>query len=83
MYRVVIQRHVQKQIDRLPATVGRRMYASITALGTNPRPPGCLKLTGEEQWRIKVQKDYRVIYEINDTEVLVIVVWAGNRKDAY
>ena len=83
MYRVIIQHRARKQIARLPADVGRHILAAITALGTNPRPPGCRKLTDKEQWRIKVQQDYRVIYTISDTDVLVTIVWAGNRKDAY
>jgi len=46
--------------------IHHRVIASIRALATNPRPPGCRKLAGSKNdWRIRVG-DYRVVYEIAD-----------------
>jgi len=57
--------------------------AALVALGTNPRPAGCVKLAGgDDLWRIRVRQ-YRVIYQIVDTELIVTIVKVGDRKDVY
>ena len=56
---------------------------AILALAENPRPPGCLKLSGEESlWRIRVG-DYRVVYQVQDAVLLVLVVKLGHRREIY
>lgn len=57
--------------------------AAIAALSSNPRPPGCVKLTGaDDLWRVRI-RDYRIIYTIRDDQLVVVVVKVGNRKDVY
>ena len=57
--------------------------AALAALAGNPRPPGCVKLAGaEDLWRIRVRQ-YRVIHQILDDELIVVVVKIGDRKDVY
>jgi mRNA interferase RelE/StbE len=56
--------------------------ASISDLADNPRPYGYKKLKGEDAYRIRVG-NYRVIYEIEDDKIIVIVVSVGHRKDIY
>jgi mRNA interferase RelE/StbE len=52
-------------------------------LAFNPRPPGCKKLQGgENEWRIRVG-DYRVVYTIDDTKLLVEVTRIRHRSEAY
>lgn len=51
-------------------------------LGSDPRPKGCKKLKGREAYRIRVA-DYRIIYEIYDSVLLVDVIDLGHRKDIY
>ena len=58
------------------------MVAKIQALGSNPRPVGSEKLSGEEKYRLR-QGDYRILYEIVDRELVVTVVKVGNRRDVY
>lgn len=60
----------------------RRIMAAIAALGVNPRPHGSAKLKGQESWRIKVG-DYRIIYEIHDSRLIVVVVRVALRDKAY
>jgi mRNA interferase RelE/StbE len=50
-------------------------------LANNPRPVGCEKLSGEKKYRIR-QGDYRILYEIVDTDLIVTVVRVGNRPGA-
>jgi mRNA interferase RelE/StbE len=82
MYTVVIVRSAQKELARLPAADYQRVLAAIETLATTPRPVGCVKLTGSEFWRIRVGQ-YRVVYAIKDTELIVTVVKVGNRRDVY
>lgn len=67
----------------LPEPARRRVDAAILALADNPRPNGCRKLAGEEgQWRIRVG-DFRVIYQVRDAVLLVLVVRVGHRREVY
>ena len=60
MYRVVLLRAAERDLNRLSAKLFARVIAAIQALASNPRPPGCRKLTGSNNdWRIRVG-DYRV-----------------------
>ena len=81
-YAVSILRRAQRELAQLPAEDYERVRDSIQALSENPRPPGCLKLTGREGWRIRVGR-YRVIYEIDDRRQVVIVLHIGPRRDIY
>jgi mRNA interferase RelE/StbE len=73
----------EKELERLPKKAIQRIVDAVDGLGDNPRPHGCLKLQGEENsYRIRVGV-YRVIYEIHDNKVLVVVVRIKHRKDAY
>ncbi|MBI3650735.1 MAG: type II toxin-antitoxin system RelE/ParE family toxin [Acidobacteria bacterium] len=59
------------------------IFPKIAMLAKEPRPPKCLKLTGEEDlWRIGVG-DYRVLYTINDPQKLVDVIAVRHRREAY
>lgn len=66
----------------LPLKDRRRIITKIEGLSRDPRPPGCEKLSGEEKYRLR-QGDYRILYEIVDTELVVTVVRVGNRRDVY
>jgi mRNA interferase RelE/StbE len=71
-----------RQLRRLPAAARARIVARVAELETDPRPPGVVKLAHEELWRIRVG-DYRIVYEIHDDRLLVLVVRIGHRKDVY
>ncbi len=66
----------------MPLKDRKRIVARIQALRTEPRPPGCEKLSGEEKYRLR-QGNYRVLYEVVDRERRVTVVRIANRRDAY
>jgi mRNA interferase RelE/StbE len=64
-----------------PGWSARRAKEKIQALAQDPRPHGCLKLKGEDNlWRIRVG-DWRVIYEIHDRVLVVVVVDVDHRGD--
>jgi mRNA interferase RelE/StbE len=81
-YTILILRRAQKDFAQLPAGVYERVRDAIRGLGQNPRPPGCLKLTGRDGWRIRVG-DYRIIYEIDDRQQSVTILHIGHRHDVY
>jgi mRNA interferase RelE/StbE len=59
------------------------MKPVIEGLAQNPRPPDCKKLKDmDDLYRVRVG-DYRIIYQVKDEEVLVLVVRVAHRKDAY
>jgi mRNA interferase RelE/StbE len=71
-----------KQIAKLDKNIGKRISEAITALGGNPRPPGSKKLVGVDAWRIRIG-DWRVIYQIQDDRLIVLVVRVGHRREVY
>ncbi len=81
-YKLNISRKAQKFLTTVSATDYQRIKENIANLAQNPRPPNCLKLKGREAWRIRVG-DYRVIYEIADEIVTIIVVEIGHRREIY
>ncbi len=82
-YRITIGTRAAKELSALPPVVAQRVDAAILGLGTDPRPHGAKKLKGGRQlWRIRVG-DYRVVYSIDDDEVVVDVIGVPHRSKAY
>jgi len=81
-YTVLVERYAQKQILKLDKKVIPTIKTAIAGLEENPRPQGYLKLKGEDAYRIRVG-NYRIIYEIDNGNLIVIVVTVGHRKDVY
>jgi mRNA interferase RelE/StbE len=68
----------------LPAkAVQKRIIGRIEALAVNPRPHGVEKLAGEDQtYRVRVG-EYRILYEVHDAALVVLVVKVGHRREVY
>ena len=81
-YVVSILRSAQKSLAAIPPVSQDRLITAICRLAASPRPLGVKKLTGREAWRIRVG-DYRVIYEISDADLTILVVNVGHRKEIY
>ena len=81
-YAVILPKSVQKELDRLPEDAARRILARLAELETNPRPTDIKKLKGRKAWRIRVG-DYRVIYEIHDRQLQILVITIGHRREVY
>lgn len=81
-YTVLIERYAQKQIMKLDKKVIPVIKTTIASLADNPRPYGYKKLKGEDAYRIRVG-DYRIIYEIDNDKIIVIIVSVGHRKEIY
>jgi mRNA interferase RelE/StbE len=81
-YVVILSRSVQKQLAKLSTETASRIEQELLRLQDNPRHTGTKKLKGREAWRSRVG-DYRVIYEIHDKVLHVLVVQIGHRRDVY
>ena len=82
-YKVSIKRSAVKEIEAIPQKKERqRIIRRIGQLASNPRPPGSRKLSGHDKYRIR-QGAYRIVYSIEDKELIVVVVKVGHRKNVY
>ncbi len=82
MYEILITETAEKVLDKLPVQTAERLINAIYKLADQPRPPKCIKLSGSENYRIRVG-DYRIIYSIQDDVLLIEVLKVGNRRDVY
>ena len=81
-YKLVVRRSVAKDLRSLPQADVARILARIETLQVDPRPPGCEKLSGLERYRLR-QGVYRILYEIADEVLTVVVVKVGHRREVY
>ena len=82
-YKILIKVSAAKEIEQLPTRKDRRrVVARIRRLADEPRPKGCEKLSGQDRYRVR-QRNYRIIYSVDDDVLTVHVVKVGDRKDVY
>ncbi|MBD2751495.1 type II toxin-antitoxin system RelE family toxin [Spirosoma validum] len=82
MYQVQISNRAAKALEKLPDGLYERIREAIQDLAENPRPTGCKKLKGRLGYRIRVG-DYRIVYEIEDDKLLVLIIDIGHRREIY
>ena len=76
-------RSARKELQSLHSAIAIRILDKIEILSSEPRPPGSKKLSGPGSlWRLHVG-EYRVIYDIDDRNVVVDVSVVRHRKEAY
>ncbi len=81
-YEIYIEKAAQKSLSKIPTKDQNRIVESIQRLSDNPRLNNSKKLSGRNGWRIRIG-NYRVIYEIQDEKLLVLVVVIGHRSNVY
>lgn len=81
-YKTSLSIAARKELDRLDHSLQSRIVKKLKALESNPRPHGAIKMTGISSWRIRVG-DYRIIYDIEDQQLIVIVIKIGHRREIY
>ena len=81
-YSIFFKRSVRKNLQPLPKKDVIRIINRIRLLAYDPRPPGCEKLSGKEQYRLR-QGVYRILYSIQDTELTVWVIKIAHRREVY
>ena len=81
-YSLSFKKSVAKDLRSLPTKDIKRILKCIENLCVNPRADGCIKLSGQERYRIR-QGVYRIIYEIQETELIIMVVKVAHRSTVY
>jgi mRNA interferase RelE/StbE len=83
VWRVEFAPSAARDFRKLRGPIRDRVEAKVNSLAANPRPPGVEKLAGaDDLYRVRVG-DFRIIYEIHDDRLLVLVLKIADRKDAY
>ena len=83
MYKILYKKTVEKELRKIPKSTLTAIISKIQKLAENPRPNGSVKLRGDiNLYRIRYS-DYRIIYSINDSRLVVFVVKVAHRKEVY
>ncbi|NLD98183.1 MAG: type II toxin-antitoxin system RelE/ParE family toxin [Synergistaceae bacterium] len=81
-FEIVFHRQAEKTLDGLTGSLRKRLLIAIDRLSQEPRPQGCILLKIERRYRIRVG-DWRVVYEIHDGILRVLVIRIAHRRDVY
>ena len=82
-YRIELKSSAAKSLDKLPVDLQKRIVRAMDVLSDNPRPAGVVKMVGDDDlWRLRVG-DFRIVYEIHDDVLLVLVLRIGHRREVY
>ena len=81
-YEQVFRKSVARDLRAFPNHEVKQILQRIRALADDPRAAGCEKLSGQARYRVR-QGAYRIIYEIEDARLIVLVVKIGHRRSVY
>jgi mRNA interferase RelE/StbE len=82
-YRIELTPAAARQLRKLDPSARRRIQAAVELLAEQPRPSGAKKLVGgDREWRVRTG-DYRIVYEISDEALLVLLLAVGHRREVY
>jgi mRNA interferase RelE/StbE len=82
-YEIVFKPAAQRDLKKLPQKMQKRLLKGIMILAENPHSQGVEKLVGyEDLFRLRVV-DFRVIFEVHEAELVVVIVRIGDRKEIY
>lgn len=82
-YQVRKTRRVQRAIDAIEKRDRLRIEGVVAVLADNPRPPKATKLVGyRNRWRVRAG-NYRILYEIDDDVLTILVIRVAHRREVY
>lgn len=81
-YSISFKASVAKDLRAIPKPDVARILRCINTLAEDPRADGCIKLTGHDCYRVR-QGLYRIVYEIHDDRLVVLVIKVGHRSSIY
>ena len=83
MYEIEIAPAAERALKKISADIRNRIFKSLLTLRNDPRPHGVKKLSGEDDlYRIRIG-DYRIVYQIRDNVLVIVVVNVGHRREIY
>ncbi len=82
-YNIVWKRTAVKELKKIDKSIIKRIINSVEKLSNNPYPKGCRKLKGAEfTYRLRIG-NYRIVYSIQQSELIIEIVKIGHRKKIY
>lgn len=81
-YEVEFVKSAQKELNKLPHQISLRIAKAIYKLSTDPRKGNVRPMVGTKSWRLRVG-DYRVVYDIFDNKLMILVIRVRHRKEVY
>ena len=78
-YGLQFKKSVAKDLRKIPKSDVKKILQRVQLLALNPRGEGCIKLSGQERYRVR-QGVCRIVYEIKDEEIIVVVVQVAHRS---
>lgn len=82
-YAISYSASAAKVLRKLDRATARRLLEAIEKLTEEPCPPGCVQLKGGDgEFRIRVG-NYRIVYDVNDEQLIVLVLRVGHRREVY
>jgi len=81
-YAVRMSKRAERNLAKIPKRDGERIRIALRALENNPYPPAARKLVNRPEWRVRIGK-YRIIYEVIDNELVVLIIILGHRSNVY
>ncbi len=79
-YSLAFKKSVAKDLRKIPNNDVERILECINLLCENPRADGCIKLSNQDRYRVR-QGNYRIVYEIQDLELIILVVKIAHRSE--
>ena len=81
-YKTSLSRSARKEFDPLDRALQTRIIKKLKVLESDPRGADAIKMSGNDSWRVRVG-DYRIIYDILDSQLIVMVIKIGHRREVY
>lgn len=81
-YKITFKKSVTKDLRGIPNQDVKKILNKIEELSDNPRAEGCIKLSGQEYYRVR-QGLYRIVYEIRDEILIINVIKVAHRSNVY
>lgn len=81
-YQVILRPQAKKSFSKITKREQHRIEIAIDLLSRNPYPPASRKLVNRPEWRVRIGK-YRILYEVIDNELVVLVISIGHRSEIY
>lgn len=82
-YDIQFKASALKELRKLSREFSEQIASDINALSKNPRPHGHKKLQGNENlYRIR-SGNYRIIYQIQDKALIILIIRIGDRKEVF
>lgn len=83
-YNIEFETSAVKALAKIQRSVRIKIATAIKALAVDPRPHGCLKMSGRtDAYRIRVGRDYRVVYTVRDTVRVIRIEKIAHRREVY